>query len=112
MRKNKGHQIIALDLSPVRNRASHNLGSVAGQDAIILAIYTGIIPRVATLECSLRSPSAERGILLTLGTPGSGNDLYGRCVVLYDRSVHYVLVILLHDAFVLEMKLMVGECLS
>lgn len=68
---------------------------------------------MATLECSLRSASAERGILLTLGTPG-GFDGYrhGRCVVIGDRSVHYVVVMLLHDAFVQRMKSMVGESLS
>mmetsp|Transcript_27583 Transcript_27583/g.58926 ORF Transcript_27583/g.58926 Transcript_27583/m.58926 type:complete len:210 (-) Transcript_27583:34-663(-) len=51
----------------VRNRTGSDLGSVAGHDAIILAVNT---PGVTTLQCSLRAASAERGVLLTLGTAG------------------------------------------
>jgi len=63
----------------VRNRTGGNLGSVAGQDAVILAINSRVVPGMTTLQCSLGATRSRRGILLTFGSTRSIDGNYTGC---------------------------------
>ena len=53
---------------PVWNRAGRHHGSVAGQDAVILAVNSRVVSSVTAFERTLGAPRADLGVLLTLRT--------------------------------------------
>lgn len=61
-------------ISPVGYRAGGHPGSVAGQDAVILAVNSGVVPRVPTLQGALGAARPDRRIGLTLRTARRGLD--------------------------------------
>jgi hypothetical protein len=52
----------------VWNRTGRDHGSVAGQDAVILAVNSRVVSGVTAFERPLGAPRADLGVLLPLGT--------------------------------------------
>lgn len=60
--------------SPVGYRAGGNHGSVAGQNAVVVAVKSGVVPVVAALQRSLGAARPDRGVLLALGSTAFVDD--------------------------------------